>query len=344
MFRLALVLSVLGCSSAAAPPPTPAPRPHEADPVAPRENERLAVPSAAAAPNLASASSETPLPFRFERVDPTPVRSFAVGKPPKVAALTAGEVIVYDGEKTLRVPAPETREPELVADVFFGRDDEPRLMGYSRLASGKSRQYYRRYRGGQLRPEPSELGPLAGADVLLYGVLGHDDPEVVCSPGRFCLVKSVAGWGRAAAHAEPVRMVLAGGTAFALGKERIERLERGAWLPLVPERAFDDAASLSVDSAGVVWVVEAKPERVSRLVNGRWETMASPVHGARAVRATSASDVWLVGGSGAAHFDGKTFRPVPDVSGPLAFIARSASTLWLAGEAGVFRSIATKKD
>jgi hypothetical protein len=181
-------------------------------------------------------------------------------------------------------------------------------------------------------------------DGALYGVLGHDDPEVVCSPGRFCLVKSLLGWGRAPAHAEPRRVVLAARTAFALGSERIERLERDTWVPLLPERSFENPLSLSVDPTGAPWVVEAKRDVVTRLMNARWETIPSPVRGARAILAKDADDVWLVGRSGLAHFDGTAWRAVPGVPGPLAFVALSGATLWLAGEAGLFRATPPKKD
>ena len=277
-----------------------------------------------------------PRGFSFRRVETTPVVSLAVGKPPKVAFLGSGEALIGDGKGLSRVPVGDTPSAELSIEIFFGRDDQPRLMGTRRTPSGKAQAYYRRYKGGRFQPEPSELGPLAGGDGPLYGVLGHADPEVVCRPGLFCLVKRTTGWARAPAHAIPARVVLAGGSAWALHPDRIERLEKESWVPIVPERTFGDPVALFVDSDGAPWVVESKPDAVTRLVKGVWETRASPVRGARAIWGSAPNDVWLVGASGAARFDGTGWRDVPGVPGPLSLIAFAPPNLWLAGAAGVF--------
>jgi hypothetical protein len=270
------------------------------------------------------------------------VRSLALGKPPKVALLARGEVLLFDGASFKRLPAPDTAAPELLVDIFFGRDDQPRLMGFRRSTERSSSPYYRRYKAGRFQPEPSELGPLAGPDGALYGVLGHDDPEVVCRPGSFCLVKRITGWGRAPAHAEPARVVLAGGTAWALHRDRIERLERDAWGSIVPERSWSAPQSLFVDAQGSPWIVHGN--EVTRLVGGRWESTAAPVDKPLAIWGTTASHVWLVGVGGASHFDGKRWRRVPSVSGPLSLVARAGRELWLAGEAGVYRGTATTSE
>jgi hypothetical protein len=282
----------------------------------------------------------SPLPFGFERVDSTPVRSLALGKPPKVAFLARGEALVFDGKSFGRLPAPDTSESGLAVEIFFGRDDQPRLMGFRRsLERSSPSPYYRRFKATRFQPEPSELGPLAGPDGALYGVLGHDDPEVVCRAGSFCLVKRMTGWGRAPAHAEPVRVVLAGGTAWALHRDRIERLERDAWVPLLPERPWAAPQSLFVDTQGSPWIVHGN--EVTRLVGGRWESTVAPVDKPLAIWGTTASDVWLVGVGGASHFDGKSWRRVPNVAGPLALVAGSGRNLWLGGESGVYRGTPT---
>jgi hypothetical protein len=277
-------------------------------------------------------------------VETAAVTSLGVGKPPKIALLTAGEALLFDGATFRHLAAPETSDPALSVEIFFGRDDQPRLMGYRRSAGGSraSTPFYRRFKAGRFQPEPSELGPLGGADGALYGVLGHDDPEVVCRPSTFCLVKRMAGWGRASAHAEPVRIVLAGNTAWALHRDHIERLERDAWVKLVPERAWDAPTSLVVAADGAVWVVEANA--VTHLVNGRWETTSSPVSGPRALWGRASNDLWLVGLGGAAHFDGKAWLVVDGVTGPLSFVAYSQPDLWLAGAAGVYRGSPAKAD
>jgi hypothetical protein len=268
--------------------------------------------------------------------------SLAVGKPPKIAALAAGEAFVFDGTSFARVVAPETLVPELSIEIFFGRDDQPRLMGHRREAgSGAAAPYYRRYKGGRFRPEPGELGPLAAPSGALYGVLGHADPEVVCRPEQFCLVKRMTGWGRAPAHPEPVRVVLAGATAWALHRDRIERLDRDRWVTVTPERAWHQPVSLFVDTGGALWVIEAKRNSVARLTGGRWETVPVPLEGPRAISGTGPHDVWLVGDGGALHFDGEAWTLVPGVSGPLALVAHSPPNLWFAGRAGLFRGSPT---
>ena len=332
------VLLLLGCS-ASSPAPSSSPSTPPAHPPAPSEVSSKP-PEPSEPPRGVAHRDEPlaagPLPFAFTRVDATPVSSVAVGKPPKVAFLTRGEALVFSGKGLERLPAPETSAPELSVEIFFGRDDQPRLMGH-RASGGRSDPYYRRYKSGRFQPEPGELGPLAGPGGALYGVLGHADPEVVCRPRQFCLVKRTTGWGRAPAHDEPVRVVLSGGTAWALHRDRIERLERDAWAKVEPERAFHEPLSIFVDPKGSLFVVEAERDALARLANGRWETMPSPLRGPRAVWGSSATDVWLVGTSGAAHFDGNVWRVAPEVKGPLAHIAHAPPDLWLAGEGGIFR-------
>jgi hypothetical protein len=345
--RLLVVGIALSCSSGRRAP---------SDAPPPASDARAEPPAAAADANPPS-SSPTPevpaptsppgpvtLPFSFTRAQATAISSLATGKPPKIAALGAGEAFVFDGASFARIAVPETRGRELSVEIFFGRDDQPRLMGYRRspgVDASKAAPYYRRYKGGRFQPEPGELGPLAAPEGALYGVLGHADPEVVCRPGQFCLVKRVTGWGRAPAHAESVRIVLAGPTAWALHRDRIERLDRDRWVALTPERAWDEPVSLFVDPSGVVWVVEAKKNGVTRLARDRWETTPIPLDGPRAIWGTAPSDVWVVGEGGAAHFDGRAWALVPVVSGPLALILHSPPNLWLAGGAGLFRGSPT---
>ena len=344
----AMLLSVgiaLSCSSTRrAPSDAPAP-------ASEARAEPLSVASAAnpasdtlGASAPASATVSVTLPFTFARVQAIAVSSLATGKPPKIAALGAGEAFVFDGASLSRISVPETLGSELSVEIFFGRDDQPRLMGYRRTGgtgTGRAAPYYRRYKGGRFQPEPSELGPLAAPEGALYGVLGHADPEVVCRPGQFCLVKRMTGWGRAPAHAEPVRILLAGPTAWALHRDRIERLDRDRWVALTPERAWDEPVSLFVDPSGALWVVEAKQNAVTRLLGERWETMPVPLRAPRAIWGTASSDLWLVGEGGACHFDGRAWVLVQGVSGPLGLILHSPPNLWLAGGAGLFRGSPT---
>ena len=336
----AIVALLLGCSSA---PRRSLPSHSTLDePRPPRvSGPKPSVPTPATAAASAAPASSRLVGFSFARVETSSIVSLAVGKPPKIALLAAGEALIGDGRAPfVRAPVPETRDSALAVEIFFGRDDQPRLMGMRHGASGKSEPYYRRYKGGRFQPEPSELGPLAGGGGALYGVLGHADPEVVCKPGASCLVKRTTGWGHAPAHAEPVRVVLGGGTAWALHRDRIERLEGEQWVPLVPVRAFEEPLSLFVDGDGAPWIVEGRRDGVTRLAGGRWETLSTPVRAPRAIAGSGSSDVWLVGASGAAHFDGRAWAVVSDVIGPLSLVALAPPNVWLAGEAGAFRGTA----
>ena len=277
------------------------------------------------------------IPSAFRRVRAEPVSSIAAGKPPKLAALARGEVLLFEDSRWQRLAAPETEDPELAVEVFFGRDDHPRLMGYRR-SGARTEPFYRRYRGGRFRPEPSELGPLSAPDGALYGVLGHADPEVVCVPGRFCLVKRVSGWSRAGAHREPVRVVLTGGAAWALGRASVERLEGERWVAMAPERTWHAPADVLVDADGAILVVEPALGSVTRLRDGRWEPSPVPIRRPLALASSSPADLWLVGEGGAAHFDGSTWARVPGVEGPLERVMVAAGIVWLAGSAGLYQS------
>ncbi len=339
---IGIALSLAGCgASAGAPSASGSPSSPPATPVRSEAAPTASVEPTHAPPSVTPRAEPRPpakLPFAFTRIEATPVFSAAVGKPPKVAFLARGEAFVFSGKGLERLPAPETRAPELSVEIFFGRDDQPRLMGH-RPAGGRVEPYYRRYKAGRFQQEPSELGPLGAPEGALYGVLGHADPEVVCRPRQFCLVKRTTGWGRAPAHDEPVRVALSGGTAWALHPDRIERLERDQWVKVEPERAFHEPLSLFADAPGSLFVVEASSDAIARLANGRWQIMPSPLRGPRSVWGSSATDVWVVGAGGAAHFDGTVWSVVPGVPGPLEQVIHSPPDLWLAGESGVFRGI-----
>ena len=95
--------------------------------------------------------------------------------------------------KHLRPAADEKDE----ARIYFGRDNQPRVMG-TRFGPDGPRQHYLRFRHGRWKTEPHELAAFAGRPhAALYGWLGWDDPEVLCKVGRFCLLKSRRGWSQA---------------------------------------------------------------------------------------------------------------------------------------------------
>jgi hypothetical protein len=223
-------------------------------------------------------------------------------------------------------------------EVFFGRDDQPRLMGFAPGEPGREIPVYLRFRQGVFRPEPSELGPLGAPLGALYGVLGFDDPEVVCRPRALCLVKRTSGWGRIDAHDAPARIVLRGGNVFALHATHVERLNDKGWSALEPARSFSLPLDVWQAPNGELWVVDQSPDGLFRARNGTWESVASPVTVPRAVFGRSERSVYVVGANGAAELDGTQFRCVAGVTGPLHLAMAVGEAIWLAGAGGVYRS------
>jgi hypothetical protein len=266
-----------------------------------------------------------------------PVLSAAAGTPPRAAVWSGQSVTLFEGDQARELALPRL-PPGATVELFFGRDDQPRLMGFAPGEPGQDVPVYLRFRHGSFRPEPSELGPLGAPRGALYGVLGFADPEVVCRPRELCLVKRTTGWKRVAAHEQPMRLVLRGGVVFALHRDHVERLRDGGWSALEPARPFDhplDAWSLP---NGELWVTDRSPVGLYRLKDGRWEGVASPVSEPRALFGRSERSLLVVGKNGAAEFDGARFRCIRGATGPLQLALAVGEDVWVAGESGVYRS------
>jgi hypothetical protein len=274
----------------------------------------------------------------FARIFDGPVRSLAAGKPPRIAVVSGATASVFDGKRWQTVAPALPTAANTAYEIFFGRDNEPRLMGYRGDPDSNEplESHYRRHRGLRWVEAEGELGPLGGPAGGLYGVLGYDDPEVVCKPRIGCLLKRSSGWTRLPAHDRPVPIVVSGGTGWALHGDRIERADGTRWLELEPRRAWNRPRALWADPAGEIWVVEA--DGVFRRAGERWVEMAQPLARPLDVWGSSADDVWLAGHDGAAHFNGTTFRCVPGLPGPLDAIRSAGEHLWLAGESGVWHA------
>jgi hypothetical protein len=267
-------------------------------------------------------------PHVFSRVHDVEVLSFAVGKAPAVAALGAGAAWIFDGTRWREQALDVDSDAEFRAAIFFGRDNRPRLMG---ALNGRS--YYRRYTAAGWNRAADELGRL-GRGSELYGVLGHDDPELVCEPGLVCLVKRVSGWRTIDAHAAPVPAIVAAGTAFALHRDKVMWLVGDAWEDLEPARAFAEPRGVWADAA-TIWVIDGGGA-LWRLRDREWTEVVHPVSGPRAVWSEPGA-VWLVGKGGAASFDGTTWRCARGADAAIDFVAGAAGVTWLAGRSGVFR-------
>lgn len=272
--------------------------------------------------------------------------SLATGKAGHVALLSNLRAKVYDG-KTFRTIEPDlTAAPGLTLSIFFGRDNRPRLMGYAEDGRGGLEQRYLRERGGRWQKAADELGGLGTAPGL-YGVLGHDDPEVVCSPKRSCIVKRVTGWVSVPAHDAPLPIVLSGGTAWALAADRVLRLGETGWLELESPRAFERPVSLisaapSASSTRDLWLLDRSGASLARRIGGVWSAAPAPVQNAKAMAGRSEKDFWIVGDGGAVHFDGASFRCASDVPGPLRAVSLADGAVWVGGDSGLFRLEAGK--
>lgn len=280
--------------------------------------------------NLASAA--------FTRVHAGPVLSAAIGTPPRAAIWSGKSATLFDGDEAHELPAPHL-PPGASVEIFFGRDNQPRLLGFAPGEPGHEVPVYLRFRQGAFRPEPSELGPLAAPRGALYGVLGFADPEVVCRPRALCLVKRTTGWNRVAAHDVPARIVLRDGDVFALLPERIERLGAHGFAALEPAQAFDHPLDVWSAPNGALWVVARSAPGLFRLEAGHWLSVESPITEPRAVFGRSEREVFVVGANGAAAFDGTRFRCVRGVNGALRLAVAVGEDVWLAGESGVYRSV-----
>jgi hypothetical protein len=341
---------MLGCSQSSALPPAAIDvEPAEAPGVRPRVTAPVASSARANATSVPrrvptepsrcapDASKGTFAATVFTRIHAAPVLSVAVGTPPRAASFSGHAVTLFEGDAVRELPAPRLPAGAQV-EVFFGRDNQPRLMGFAPGEPGKETPVYLRFRQGAFRPEPSELGLLAAPRGALYGVLGFDDPEVVCRPRELCLVKRTTGWGRVAAHDAPARIVLRGGEAFALHARHIERLGKAGWSALEPAHQFDHPSDVWLAPSGDLWVTDASAGGLFRRRGTHWEPVTSPVSEPRAVFGRSDTAIYVTGANGAAEFDGTRFHCVRGVPGPLHLALAVGNDTWLAGASGVYRS------
>jgi hypothetical protein len=331
----ALLLS--GCAAAATAPGHPSqpvsPPPASAPDPAPQATPTATPP---APPGPATAPSVRLL--AFARVLQAPVHSLAFGKDQRVAAL--GEEAWLDvGKGFQRLPRPPNASPDV--QIFFGRDAQPRLMGSAQDERG-SRGVYSRFRGGAWQSGASEIGRLGGAPhAPLFGVLGYDDPEVVCKQADQCIIKRLTGWATIAGLPGTPRVALCGPTAWAFSTARVWRLEKSGWQELEGKLPFDRASALWATASDRLWITEPETNTLHRLEHGAWSRHASPIAGPRHVWATGESDVWVAGDGGTAHYDGTRWSKVEGAGERLLFVTgRSPKDVWLAGHSGVWHGTA----
>jgi hypothetical protein len=206
----------------------------------------------------------------------------------------------------------------------------------TRHRPGGARGVYLRHRGAWL-PAPGEIARLAeDPQAALFGVLGHDDPEVVCKLGDTCIIKRLTGWTMVPPGKAPLRVELSNGRAYGLGDRAVFLMQKTGWERIGGEPPWARAGGICAPAERQLWVSEPAQGRLHRYDGERWVSAASPVPRPAGLFCSSAEDVWLAG-EGAAHHDGKRWRRVAGPSGPLSeALGGQQGEMWLAGRSGVW--------
>ncbi len=353
-------IAAISCSPTA-PSPRVAPPPASGEPQPPASSRAsVSAPAPSASVFLAtdaSAASTAPppdssappaaveeweSPFRFERVLEVPVRSLALGRPPYVAVLSDQPWMMDEsGWHELSLPADiKIGSPNSPVAIFFGRDDKPRIMGAQRSVGGSWEAVYDRWHQGRWERDKREIGRLAGAPAAgLYGVLGDEDPEVVCKDGDVCIIKRRTGWKTIPAQKGLLRVWVIAGTAYLLGDGGMNRLEGDGWAEL--PWSFEGRGKESgfwVDQGQGVWVTAASQNAIYRGQGGRFVRMDAPVAAPSMIWGGSAGDVWVAGSDGVGHFDGTSWKRVKGLAGSFTQVrGRGTTELWAGGAAGLWR-------
>jgi hypothetical protein len=230
-----------------------------------------------------------------------------------------------------------------VARIHFGRDYLPRIMG-ARIDANGARQLYLRYRHGSWRTEEREQAAFAGKPhAALYGVLGWDDPEVLCKVGQFCLVKQRTGWSQVPLPIDPpqtaVRIDLGSGDAYALLPRRLLRLGKKRWLPVGGEGPWKGMPGGAWIQERGGWVTAPEEHALYEHDGKTWRRHGSPVREPRGLWSGDGKTLWVAGASGAGYFDGTSWYRVADIAGPLQEVIGRGRRLWFGGSGGVWSAL-----
>ena len=267
----------------------------------------------------------------LSRVLEAPVHSLALGHPGRRAAFRAAASPAA-GKGWRKSPKPPANDATV--KIYFGRDDQPRLMGFDSAARG----VYARFRKGAWERGAAEIGKLGTAPMTpLFGVLGYDDPEVVCARDQLCIIKRHTGWTMIPPPPGPLRVELCGKLAWAWDRAGVHRLHDSGWRALDVKPTFSRAEHLWAISDSDLWLAERDSGQLHHFDGKAWRAEASPVPGPRALWATSSSNVWLAADGGIARYDGKSWRRVDGAAqAALVVTGRSAQEIWFAGDSGVW--------
>lgn len=347
-FALLSLLLAIGCGPAT--PPSSEPTPLTAEPAQPQPTmagtPRQAPPGASTSPTPApvSAPPEPSVPTvklrTWTRSHDAPVRSLGIGK--RRVAVLGSSAWMRDAGEWKEIALPEKLQPPAGAQdharIYFGRDDRPRMMGI--YAGDEIEAVYLRYKGGWRR-EPKEIGHLARKpEIPLFGILGHDDPEVVCKLGDQCIIKRLTGWTMVKAGEERFWVELSGGQAWGIGEHKLVRMTNDGWLVHGGRAPFTEPGGVWGDEEGRAWVSEPKRNQLHAYDGTQWTTHPSPVDQPSGLWGPTRDDVWLVGREGVAHYDGEVWSRVEGPSGPLREIRGAPDgVIWAAGESGTWMGV-----
>jgi hypothetical protein len=285
-----------------------------------------------------AAPPPAPLELTLTQLLSVPVDAIALGEGTRIAVL-ADSPYVGDARGLRPLPLPVGLRPKASErddlGIFFGRDNEPRIMG-TRYGEKGERAVYLRHLPNGWRDGREEIGQLGGAAASgLWGVLGAADPELVCRVGAVCIIKRNSGWTTAPAGALKRIVTLQDGVLWGLESGGISGIDAHGWTLAMPAPTWSEPRALWA-TRGEAWV--STSAELFHYRDGKWATVPSPVGVATSFWGTRADSVWVVGATGAAHFDGQRFQPVA-IAGPLRVVrGRSDSELWFGGETGLFRA------
>ena len=238
------------------------------------------------------------------------------------------------------LPAALRAKPGEVDDarIYFGRDNEPRIMGTRRAGSAETPIYWRHTAAAGWRDGREEIGQLGGpAHSGLWGVLGSADPELVCRAGAQCIIKRTSGWKTAPAGAEPRNVTLQDGVLWGLDASGISGIDAHGWALSIPAPAWTAPRAFWATN-GAAWV--STEHEVFRFHEGAWSTLPLPFAEVTSWWGRTAESVWVVGNGGIARFDGHGFR-TSSVPGQMRIITgRANGEIWFGGDGGLFRPVA----
>jgi hypothetical protein len=282
----------------------------------------------------------------LQRVVDAPVHSLAIEPDRGLVAALGEQPWLFDGRVWRAIALPVALRPGQgerdEVRIFFGRDHAPRIMGTRHGAAGP-RAHYLRYRNGAWREEPRELASFAGKpDAAIYGVLGWDDPELLCKVGEFCLVKQRSGWSQVplpvAGPRTALRIDLGPGGPYALLERELLRLDGARWA------AVGGAGPWRQDPAGATahthggWVSVPGEGAIYQTDGRSWTRHPSPVREPQGLWAPSDRELWIAGRDGVGWFDGTRFWRVDGIGGAVVEIVGRDDRLWFGGPGGVWQA------